>query len=110
MKVYIAGPYTKGNHNHNVRSAILAGDRLLVEGHVPFVPHLCTLWDILHPHGWETWMEWTSTWLKECDALIRLPGASKGSDAEVEMAEELGMPVYYGVKAFLDNRPRRDLG
>jgi hypothetical protein len=104
MKVYIAGPYTKGAHNHNVRQAILAGDQVAEAGFIPFIPHLCTMWDQLRPHGWEFWMTWTSEWLKSCDALIRLPGDSTGSDKEVQLAGELGLPVFYSVESFLEGQ------
>ena len=36
-------------------------------------------------------------WLLECNAILRLPGESKGADAEVEIARQRGMPVFYSV-------------
>lgn len=32
--------------------------------------------------------------LQHCDAVLRLPGASTGADADVAIARELGLPVY----------------
>lgn len=32
--------------------------------------------------------------LQHCDAVLRLPGASTGADADVAIATELGLPVY----------------
>jgi hypothetical protein len=33
--------------------------------------------------------------LHHCDAVLRLPGASKGADQDVQIATERGLPVYY---------------
>lgn len=32
--------------------------------------------------------------LQHCDAVLRLPGASTGADADVALADQLGLPVY----------------
>ncbi|MET0350964.1 MAG: DUF4406 domain-containing protein [Rhizobacter sp.] len=39
--------------------------------------------------------------LARCDAVLRLPGESKGADADVRLARERGLPVY----ATLDEVP-----
>ena len=53
----------------------------------------------------------TAEWLKRCDLVYRLKGASKGGDEEVALAKELGIPVIYegewsgkGLKRFLENK------
>ena len=33
--------------------------------------------------------------LARCDAVLRLPGDSKGADEDVRLATERGLPVYY---------------
>ncbi|MGF7006000.1 hypothetical protein J2X50_001475 [Aminobacter sp. BE322] len=33
--------------------------------------------------------------LRHCDAVLRLPGASKGADEDVRLAVERGLKVYY---------------
>ena len=40
QKVYIAGPYTLGNVEENVRKAIFAADVILRLGHAPYLSHL----------------------------------------------------------------------
>ena len=35
--------------------------------------------------------------LKRCDAVLRLPGASRGADMDVACAKALGLPVYHHV-------------
>ena len=101
MKVYIAGPIAKGPRGQNIRNAIDAGQAVLESGHAPFIPHLNQLWDIVHPGTGEQWLAWDFEWLMVCDALIRLPGESAGSDEEVALAESLGIPVFLGLDDFL---------
>lgn len=95
MKIYIAGPYTKGDVAQNVRKAIFAGDQVAERGHVPFIPHLTHFWHMLHPHAYEFWLEQDLAWLKECDAILRLPGESAGADSEVDYMESIGKPVFH---------------
>ena len=35
--------------------------------------------------------------LTMCDAVLRIPGDSRGADAECELARQLGMPIYASV-------------
>lgn len=94
MKVYVAGPYFS-DPVKNTDRAIEVGNMVLEYGHVPYVPHLTHFWNRLHTeHPEETWLAMHLEWLESCDAVIRLPGASNGADAEVARAKELGLPVY----------------
>jgi hypothetical protein len=95
MRIYVAGPYTKGDVAENVRNAIMAGDTLRALGHTPFIPHLTHFWHFLRPHGIDYWYSYDLEWLEMCDALFRLPGESHGADAEELRAKELGKPVFY---------------
>lgn len=106
MRVYVAGPYTKGDVVLNTRAAIEAGQTLLLAGHAPFVPHLTHFWHLMFPGPYEQWLELDLAWLEVCEALIRLPGESSGADGEVRRAIELKIPVYYSVGDFL-HRPSR---
>ena len=101
MRVYIAGPITKGNQMENVRAAIDAADAVLRAGHAPYCPHLTLFWQVIFPAPYETWMKLGKEWLTVCHALIRLPGESEGSDREVAWARERGLPVFSSVEAFL---------
>ncbi len=100
MRVFISGPYTKGDVALNVRNAIHAADAVLVLGHHPFIPHLTHFWHLVSPKPYEEWLAIDLVWLNKCDCLIRLPGESNGADKEVAEARRLGMPVYEGVEAF----------
>jgi hypothetical protein len=94
IRVYVAGPITKGNTMHNIYKAIKAGDELLELGFAPFIPHVTCLWDIVSPHTYEQWCKWDNEWLKQCQAVLRIPGESVGADAECELAAQLGIPVF----------------
>lgn len=105
-RVYVAGPYTKGDVAENVKKAIESGDILLHCGYAPYIPHLNHFWHFLKPHSYDDWMALDVEWLMACSALIRLAGESKGADLEVELAQKLHIPVYYGVSEFLEeHRP-----
>lgn len=88
LKIYVSGPYTLGDRTENVRNAMMAGKQLMSRGHHPYIPHLSFFFDLMWPHEWDRWMELDLAFLKTCDALIRLPGESKGADREVEFAHD----------------------
>jgi hypothetical protein len=95
--IYIAAPYTS-NPEANVKKALEAADKLWELGYVPFVPHLTHLWHTQSPKPYEQWIEMGSAVLERCDGLLRLPGESPGADREMEIAQKLDMPIYYGLK------------
>ena len=98
MRVYVAGPLSTGTYyeaTKNIRHAIDVGEILLSEGYAPYVPHYSHFWNLFHRHTWEAWMKLDYEWLRVCDALLRLPGESKGADQEVKWAHTLGIPVCY---------------
>jgi len=98
--VYLASPYTLGDPVLNVRAQIEAAEELVNLGYLPHVPLLSHLWHIASPHPYEYWMEIGLEWVRHCDILLRLPGESKGADAEVTLARELGIPVIFGLDEF----------
>ena len=103
MRIYVAGPYSKGDIAVNVRKAIEAGDKLAELGHIPFVPHLTHLWHLVSPKPYDFWLKLDITILEQwAEALIRLPGESKGADMEVARAKELGIPVYYSLDDLME--------
>lgn len=97
MRIYIAGPYSKGDVALNVKAAIYAGDYVARLGHIPFIPHLTHFWHLIISHEYEFWMKQDLYWLEMCDALLRLDGESSGADREVENAKFCGMKIYYSI-------------
>lgn len=102
MIIYVSSPYTKGDVSENIRRACFAGDEILKKGHIPLVPHLTHLWHLVSPKPWEDWMRIDSNLLSICDALLRLPGESKGADLEVIEAKNLCMIIYYSLEDIPD--------
>lgn len=98
--VYVAGPYT-GDEEANVVRALEAGTKLLGAGLYPYIPHLSHYWEAKYPHHYDVWMELDFGWIRRCDAVLKLPGASKGADREVDLARHLELPVFHTVDAVL---------
>lgn len=96
-RVYIAGPYTHPDPAINTRNAVLAAEEVVSIGLLPFVPHLTHLWHLISPHDIEFWYEYDLKWLQVCQVLWRLPGESKGADAEAEYAIQLGIPIVHSL-------------
>lgn len=90
---YIAGPYTHPDPILNTRRAIEVADALIERGFAVFVPHLTMLWHLVSPRTLEQWYEIDLAMLAHCQVLYRLPGVSRGADAEVAEARRLGIPV-----------------
>jgi hypothetical protein len=97
MRIYIAGPYTKGDVAQNVKNAIDVADELLAKGHIPYVPHLTHFWHFVSPKPWDVWLKIDAEYLVLCDAVLRIPGESVGADKEVQLAKEKGMTIYFDI-------------
>lgn len=97
LRVYVAGPYTKGDVALNVRKAIEAANELYDNGMFPYVPHLTHFWHLVQWRPYEDWLKLDLVWLRMSDAVLRLSGESSGADKEVEEAKRLGMPVFHRV-------------
>lgn len=109
IRVYVAGPYTKGDVAINVRHAIEAGDRLWARGFVPFIPHFTHFWHMMFPKPYEAWTSYDLQWLPCCTCLLRLPGDSLGADNEVSRAKQLGIPVFLHEAALFAAYPEAEL-
>jgi hypothetical protein len=107
MRVYIAAPYSRGIPDETMARVIDAADQLRHAGHVPFIPHTMTfLWAVRHQHPVDYWYAFDIEWLKQCEAIVRLPGPSTGADEEVRIArDELHLPVYNSVAELLLKAP-----
>lgn len=105
IRVYIAGPYSS-NPTQNTKKALLAAENLIAEfDHkvAPYVPHLTMLWDLVFPRPYNFWLEYDLEWLRVCNLLLRLPGASEGSDSEVKFAKRQGIPTFLTFSDVRDN-------
>ncbi len=112
MMILIAGPYRSGTGDDSAKMAAnlkhleSAAWPIFQKGHVPMIGEWVALpiWsnaggksvgdalyeEILHPTAHRL--------LQHCDAVLRLPGTSKGADNDVKLARERGIPVYFDVE------------
>lgn len=100
-RIYVAGPYTKGDVAVNVRKAYEAATHLADLGFAPFVPHATHFWHLLFPRPYEFWLELDRQYLPCCAAVLRLPGESLGADREVELAGTLEIPVFTEIESLV---------
>lgn len=111
MLILIAGPYRSGTGDdpqkmaENLRRLEQASWPIFQAGHVPMIGEWVALpiWQvaggatvgdalydqILHPTAGRL--------IERCDAILRLPGPSKGADNDIRLAHERGIPVYYAI-------------
>jgi hypothetical protein len=97
LLIYISAPFSKGDQLQNVRTACLAGDKLIEMGHHPYVPHCTCIWHAISPKTLNQWLQIDSVILARCDAVLRLEGESVGGDIEVGLARRLRIPVYFNI-------------
>jgi hypothetical protein len=113
LLVLIAGPYMSGTDGDPDK---IAANRARLEsfalpiyarGHVPLVGEWVAL-PIIHAaggraHGDAVFDAYqypvAHRLLARCDAVLRIPGASRGADQDVARAQALGLPVYFDVEA-----------
>jgi len=100
MKViFIAGPFrgaTPWDVAQNVRRAEEVGLEVAYCGAMPLIPHANTaLFDKQLTDDF--WLAGTQELLRRCDAVMIVPGwaKSEGTLAEIELANELDIPVFY---------------
>jgi hypothetical protein len=106
--VYVAGPYM-GTHTHDHRSYFRIHENIMRAheaslalaslGYGFFCPHVHSSHnEVIVPHiPAEYWYELDNHFLKTCDAILVLPGESKGVQAEINLAYSLGIPVFFSM-------------
>jgi hypothetical protein len=117
MMILIAGPYRSGTGDDpakmeaNLKRLEEASWPIFAKGHVPMIGEWVALpvWhtaggksvgdslfdNILHPTAGRL--------LQHCDAVLRLPGESKGAENDVRIARERGIPVYFDIAEIPDH-------
>jgi len=101
IRVYIASPYTIGDVAVNVKKQLDTANILIDHGFAPFVPLYSHFQHMAHPQPYEKWTELDNVWLLQCQAVLRLPGESKGADAEVALATQNNIPIFYDIMSLL---------
>ncbi len=108
LMILIAGPYRSGTGDDpqlmekNLRSLESVALPLYRAGHIPVIGEWIAL-PLLREAGSkrpgdsvydEILYPIANRLLSRCDAVLRLPGASKGADEDVRLAKERGLPVF----------------
>src|SRR5690349_299475 len=108
MMILIAGPYRSGTGDdpellqRNLDRLGEAAWPLFRAGHIPMIGEWVALpvlasagvSSIAHPLAEEVLYPTAERLIARCDAVLRLPGASRGADQDVALAEARGIPVY----------------
>jgi hypothetical protein len=100
MRIYIAGPYSKPDPVTNTALALRVAEQVWRHWDVPYVPHLTMFWHFYREHSYGEWLEYDRVWLRQCEALLRIPGESNGADTEVEWARHWNMPIFEGLTGY----------
>lgn len=94
-RVYVSGPMSQGDRIEHLCDALNAMRQLIRLGVAPLCPQLSFLVSGLLPNvEWREWMEIDLAWVRVADAVLRLPGESRGADIECEVARLKGLPVF----------------
>lgn len=109
--ILIAGPYASGTGGdpelmaQNLRRLEEAAWPIFQAGHIPMIGEWVAL-PVLSsagasgpsdPLAAEVLYPTAERLLQHCDAVLRLPGESRGADHDVEIAHQRGIPVYYSL-------------
>ncbi|GAA1635153.1 DUF4406 domain-containing protein [Actinoplanes couchii] len=111
MMILIAGPYRSGTGDDpalldaNLRRLEEAAWPVFQAGHVPMIGEWVALpvlrgaggTSVADPVAEQIMYPTAERLLELCGAVLRLPGASKGADQDVAIAQKRGIPVYYDV-------------
>ncbi len=111
MLILIAGPYRSGTNDDpvliqkNLDNLEAMALPIFRKGHVPMIGEWVAL-PLLklagsQQIGDELWNEiqypTAHRLLEKCDAVLRIPGSSKGADMDVKIAAERGLKIYYSL-------------
>ena len=112
MLILIAGPYRSGTGDdpelmaRNLSRLEEAAWPIFRSGHVPMIGEWVALPVLasagasgaLDPLAEQVMYPTAERLLQHCDAVLRLPGESRGADQDVAIARERGIPVYTSVE------------
>ena len=101
-RVYVAGAYSADNVIdvlENIRRGMQKGTEVLLAGYAPFVPwfdfHFQLMLKETQTLTVQDYYNYSIAWLKASDYILVLPNSenSKGTQTEIRIAKELGIPV-----------------
>lgn len=92
---YLAGPITSDPHGHMAEAAQISASLTAMYGVELFTPQASVALEEIHARKPDEWLRLDGCIIARCDFLYRLPGVSNGADAEVQLAREVGIPVFF---------------
>lgn len=116
MLILIAGPYRSGTNNdlklikRNMDRLESVALPIFRKGHVPMIGEwvanplivLAGSTEVGDDIFNEIQYPAAHRLLTKCDAVLRIEGASKGADQDVEIAKQLGLKIYYDINEIPD--------
>jgi len=108
MRVYISGKFSSPDpkvREKNIRLADKYALKIWKMGFDVFCPHTMTQNWVGKVNYWEMIIS-DLNWLAVCDILFLLPGwqRSRGARIEVQVAKDLGIPIYTSLKQLREVR------
>lgn len=111
MMILIAGPYRSGTDDdpellrRKLARLEQAAWPIFRAGHLPMIGEWVALpvlesagvFDLSDPLAGDVMYPTAERLLERCDAVLRLPGESRGADQDVAIARGRGIPVYFGL-------------
>lgn len=113
-RIYVAGAYSANNVVavlDNMRRGMRAGTEVFLAGFSPFVPWFDFHFQLMLRENEvltvEDYYRYSMAWLEVSDAVLLLPNSenSKGTQAELARARELGIPIYESLEALKSGQP-----
>ena len=111
IRVYVAGAYSDDNILgclENMRTGIKKSLEVLDAGFSPFVPWFDYLFTLMREDsqkiGIQEYYDYSMAWLEASDCVLISHGHehSKGTQAEIQKATKLGIPVFFNLKDLVD--------
>lgn len=111
--ILIAGPYRSGTADDpdrmadNLKTLEAAAWPIFQAGHIPMIGEWVALPVLssagasggpLDPLAEQVMYPTAERLLQHCNAVLRLPGESKGADQDVAIANSRGIPVYHALE------------
>ncbi len=106
MWIMISGPYRSGSSDpevwaENLRTLNMAALTLFRKGHLPVIGANMAL-PVIEAAGEESYddimMPLSLAPVDRCDAVLRIGGASKGADEEVERFRGRGVRIFFSIE------------
>lgn len=111
-RVYVAGSYSADSVLEvldNIRTGIRVSTELLLAGYAPFCPWLDFQFNLQlrdsEKLSVKDLQEYSLAWLKVSDCMLVLPRSeqSKGTQREIEVALDIGIPIYHSLTDIKEN-------